>query len=126
MLGFETDGKPGTVQFGPQPYEGRISVICEAFGCTPAAAEEQDPALVDAVLDYRHALIAKRLWSATTAKEQGRNFEILAENTHLLVLLGRMRRAQTGEPLDADADELAAEGLGHARRQAVDPDDEQT
>lgn len=65
-----------------------VSVICEAFGCTPAEALHQDWPLVEAVLDYRAAERA----AALLASEDGA--ELLARQPALQRLLLDMRRAQ--------------------------------
>ena len=76
------------MKHGPQPFEGVVSVICEAFGCTPAEALRQDWPLVEAVLDYRAAERA----AALLASEGGD--ELLAQQPALQRLLLDMRRAQ--------------------------------
>ena len=38
---------------GLQPPESLISIVCEAFGCTPDVAVTQDMALVRRILDVR-------------------------------------------------------------------------
>ena len=63
-------------------------MICEAFGCTPAEALQQDWPLVEAVLDYRAAERA----TALLASEDGA--ELLAQQPALQRLLLDMRRAQ--------------------------------
>ena len=70
-------------------------MICEAFGCTPAEALQQDWRLVEAVLDYRAAGQAAEL----LANEGGA--ELLAQQPALQRLLLDMRRAQnqTAEPV---------------------------
>ena len=65
-----------------------VSVICEALGCTPAEALQQDWPLVEAVLDYRAAERA----AALLASEDGA--ELLAKQPALQRLLLDMRRAQ--------------------------------
>lgn len=44
---------------GRQPHEAMISEICEAFGCTPDVAEQQDEGAVRAIMDYRALKTAK-------------------------------------------------------------------
>ena len=44
---------------GHQPDESIISIVCEAFGCTPDVAMRQDLALVRRILDYRMIESAK-------------------------------------------------------------------
>lgn len=63
-------------------------MICEAFGCTPAEALQQDWPLVEAVLDYRAAAQAAEL----LASEGGA--EVLAKQPALQRLLLDMRQAQ--------------------------------
>ena len=65
-----------------------VSVICEAFGCTPAEALRQDWPLVEAILDYRAAERA----AALLASEGGA--ERLAQEPALQRLLLDMRQAQ--------------------------------
>ncbi len=91
---------------GPQPYEGILSAVCEAFGCPPDVAARQDPALVRAVLDYRNAHTARDLYDAP---DKARAFATLARNPELSLLLARMRRAQEGADLS-----LASEAEGMA------------
>ena len=38
---------------GQQPKASLISVVCEAFNCTPTEAVKQDPALVREILEVR-------------------------------------------------------------------------
>lgn len=63
-------------------------MICEAFGCTPAEALQQDWPLVEAVLDYRAAERAAALLASEGGAEQ------LAQQPALQRLLLDMRRAQ--------------------------------
>lgn len=65
-----------------------VSVICEAFGCTPAEALRQDWPLVQAVLDYRAAQRAAALLAGADGAER------LAQEPALQRLLLDMRRAQ--------------------------------
>ena len=65
-----------------------VSLICEAFSCTPAEALKQDWPLVEAVLDYRAAERA----AALLASDDGA--ELLAQQPALQRLLLDMRRAQ--------------------------------
>ena len=44
---------------GQQPYASIISVVCEAFNCTPDLAVKQDMVLVREILDTRLAETAK-------------------------------------------------------------------
>jgi hypothetical protein len=44
---------------GPQPPEGILSIVCDAFGCTPDVARRQDWDDVKSILDYRLAVAAK-------------------------------------------------------------------
>jgi hypothetical protein len=53
---------------GPQPPEALLSVICEAFNCTPAEALEQDPQTVYPILEYRLAEAAKRQHKTDVSK----------------------------------------------------------
>ena len=66
-----------------------VSVICEAFGCTPAEALRQNWPLVRDILDYRAAERAAEL----LASEGGD--EVLAQQPALQRLLLDMRRAQS-------------------------------
>ena len=63
-------------------------MICQAFGCTPAEALQQDWPLVEAVLDYRAAERAAALLASEGGDEQ------LAQQPALQRLLLDMRRAQ--------------------------------
>lgn len=64
--------------------------------------------MVTAILDYRAASAAVRLFN-----EKG-GFEMLEKNPQLIESLGRMARAQRGQPLDAPGAE--DEGKEVARR----------
>ena len=44
---------------GPQPPEAVLSVICDAFGCTPNEAKAMDWMDVKGILDFRLAASAK-------------------------------------------------------------------
>ena len=45
-----------------------ISIICEAFNCTPKEAMEQDPKLVFGILDYRMAQNVRRQFNEDASK----------------------------------------------------------
>jgi hypothetical protein len=85
-----------------------VSVICEAFGCTPAEALRQDWHLVEAVLDYRAARAAIDVMNGP---EASRSFETLKRNPRLVEVLSMMARAQRGLPLQARSEDHEATGL---------------
>lgn len=66
-----------------------ISIVCEAFGCTPKEAEEQDWALVQAILDYRAVQVPLDLM-----KQGDTGAKVLASQPSLLQPLEQIRRAQ--------------------------------
>ena len=53
---------------GPQPIESVISVVCEAFHCTPDIAVKQDMTLVRKILDVRMIEGAKAQHNADVEK----------------------------------------------------------
>lgn len=53
---------------GSQPPEAAISVVCEAFGCTPKEALEQDWRVVKNILDYRAMVAAKEQHNVDVTK----------------------------------------------------------
>lgn len=109
------------IEWGPQPYEGIISVICEAFHISPAEAERQEWPLVEAVLDYRSAEQAKDIFNG---KDKKLAFDLLTKNPHLLRILSRMNRAQRGLPLDGGHN-IAKEGIDVAAAHRGVKDEEQ-
>lgn len=66
-------------------------MICEAFGCTPREAEQQDPALVREVLEYR---LAKAAIEAFNSGRRG--IQVMQANPAMQELLLELHRAQTG------------------------------
>ena len=74
-----------------------MAEVCAAFGCSPDVAERQPWWLTRAVLDYRNAREAVRLFGAG---DEGR--KQLMEQRHLTDLLLEMSRAQ-GAPIDLEA-----------------------
>lgn len=98
--------------WGPQPPEALLSEICEAFGCTPDVAADQDYEEVMAILDYRNARTALTLFRM---KDRKAAFERLAAEPELSKLIGRMQRAQLDQG-PADDDTLAAEGEAAIRK----------
>jgi hypothetical protein len=90
----------GEVKRGPQPYEGIVSVVCEAFGIAPLEAERQDWGLVKAILDYRNAK-----WAVESFNDLEHGQAIMQRNPHLMELLRDMVRAQLGS---ADEEEVDA------------------
>ena len=79
------------LRFGPQPFEGTVSDVCEAFGCTPDVALRQDARLVNQILEYRSVKAALRL---ANGGDKG-NAE-LQKHPELLELLRTIDRAQRG------------------------------
>lgn len=80
------------VRFGPQPYEAFISEVCEAFGCTPAEAEQQDPELVRRIFDVRNAEYGKKLMAEHSDE--------IGKHPGIGVLFKRMDAAMNGEEID--------------------------
>lgn len=66
-----------------------ISIVCDAFGCTPLEAEQQPWSLVQAILDYR---AAKTVMDLTEQGEGGA--KVLAKYPSLLQGLEQVRMAQ--------------------------------
>lgn len=66
-----------------------MSIVCEAFTCTPAEAERQPWPLVEAVLEYRQARDVVELM-----KRGEDGAKSLKENPGLLRLIDAMHRAQ--------------------------------
>lgn len=91
------DGIESDVRWGPQPYIGVLSEICESFGCTPDVAERQDWQKVKSILDYRAAKAAVSLFNGG---KQG--LEALLKQPHLQELLLEMHRAQSGIDVTMD------------------------
>ena len=56
---------------GPQPPEGLLSDVCEAFTCTPDIARQQDYDTVMQILEYRMAREAVRAEQAGRLEESG-------------------------------------------------------
>jgi len=56
-----------------------MSIICEAFGCTPGEAMAQDWATVKAVLDYRLMAQAKELHNTDPTKMSAGQMELWKE-----------------------------------------------
>ena len=98
-----------------------MSAVCEAFGCPPSVALQQDWALVQAVFDYRNAGYAVDLL------DQGASgFDKLAQSPYLTELMLGMLRAQTGDPSLSIEDAL---GVASARAEEADKekdDDKET
>lgn len=88
---------PEPVRWGPQPYEGFLSAVCESFGCTPEDAERQDSVLVRAILDYRNAR-----WAVDAFNDRQHGAATMQRNPHLGNLLVEMLKAQSGAG-DAEA-----------------------
>jgi hypothetical protein len=88
------------VQWGPQPYEALLDLICQSFQCRPSQAKQEDWYEVRAVLDARAAA------DAAGASRSG----TLKDNPGLQAVYARMVQAQTGqEPGESSAfDELLA------------------
>lgn len=99
-----------------------MSAVCEAFGCPPSVAEEQDLTTVQAVLDYRMARAARDTFNQP---DRARAFEALQANPELLRMLSMMHRAQSGLPLEGS--DMEDEGLavaGAHRTGSRDEEDE--
>lgn len=97
-------------------------MTCEAFSCTPAEARKQDFALVTGVLDYRTAIAAR---DAFKMKDRKQAFEVLSENPHLLEMLSKMHRAQSGLPLEVSGERAKQEGMIVARGQRPEEEAEE-
>ena len=99
-----------------------VSDICDAFGVPPGpglSALDQDYMLTTAVLDYRSARDAVRVFNGPDKKNA---FTTLSKNPHLVEMLARMSRAQTGRPLDGG--DVTADGMTVARSLAAELKDE--
>ena len=97
-----------------------MSVICEAFHCTPSQAIKEDYPLVMAVLDYRTAIAAR---DAFNSKDRQAGFELLSENPQLPAMLSKLHRAQVGLPLEVPEKRAQQEGMRIA--EAHRPEDEE-
>lgn len=95
-------------------------MVCEAFGCTPLEAKEQDWHEVQAILDYRAAERARDLFNSPNKSQA---FDELKANPYLTELLSRMHRAQVGAAPQGDAEEAQREGLQIAAALRSDDDD---
>ena len=86
------------MQWGPQPFEGMVSDVCQAFGIppTPGSAVDQDYALVLSIMDYRTAAIAVETFNGP---DKGVAFDTLVAHPRLAEVLAMMQRAQDGLPL---------------------------
>ena len=116
------------MRWGPQPFEGMISVVCESFGIGPVEAMrnlERDEMLVHAVLDYRSAERAKELFDAKGKDEKAQAFKAFEDNPGLLRILSKMARAQRGQPIEtANAKEMEREGRAIAEAYGSGDDSE--
>lgn len=100
------DGVESDVRWGPQPYEGYLSVVCEAFGCTPDIAERQHQPTVHRILEYRAARQAVDLFNGSPETRK-----ILSQRPELQQLLIDMHRAQSGAEMTTDQlMEIAGDG----------------
>jgi len=101
-------------RWGPQPYEGRLSVLLQEFPAyTVEALEAADWPTLEAILDYRRGLHAIRLFN-----DGDRGFEQLQKRPDLLDLLLEMGRSQGGPATTLD------DVLGALREQQPKGDDE--
>jgi len=66
-----------------------ISIVCEAFGCTPDVAEKQDWSLVQAILDYRNAKVPLELMQQGEAGAKA-----MAAHPDVMNPIGELYRAQ--------------------------------
>lgn len=106
------------MRYGPQPYEGYLSDVCEAFGCLPDEAERQDAALVQQILSYRTAAKAVEVYRMG---KQG--IEILAKYPVLIDSLVALSKAQFDEVPEVDW-ERQIYGEMQAMKSADDEDEE--
>ena len=95
--------EPEVIRYGPLPYSGLLSTVCEAFECAPDVAERQDYETVRDVLEYRAAREAVRV-----LRSDDRQSAFRALQGPLGELLVLMSRAQRGEPLVRRAGDLEA------------------
>lgn len=103
------------MRYGPQPFEGLVSAVCQEFTIAPDVAIRQDWPMVQAVMEYRRASEAMALVRAPAA-ERDRAFRVLTESPGMLELLAKLHRAQTGQPLEGG--DLVGEGAAVAELHA--------
>lgn len=85
-------------RWGPQPYEGRLSVLLQEFpGYTVESLERADWLALEAILDYRRAQEAIRLFNGGAA-----GFEELSKREDLTGILLELGRAQAGPGVQLD------------------------
>ena len=66
-------------------------MVCETFGCPPDVAERQEWAVVQAIQDYRAAMLARDLFNSGR-----KGFEQLRKRPELQRILLEMYRVQSG------------------------------
>lgn len=81
--------------------------MCESFGCLPSEAEREDPARIDAILEYRAAKLAVSWMNEGTAGAQK-----LADHPEMLTLLKLLYEAQG---IDVSHDTLMEEAKASER-----------
>ncbi len=101
------DGVQSETRYGPQPYEGILSVVCDAFHCAPDVAERQSWRTVKAILDYRLAEAAVRAFNDADA-----GMETMKQCPQFAQILAEMQRAagDDGATEEAMRAEMSARG----------------
>lgn len=96
MLGYRTTAEPDVQRWGPQPYEGRLSVLLQEFPAyTVAELERADWLTLSRILDYRRAQDAIRLFNGGA-----KGFEELSKREDLTTILLELGRAQAGQDVE--------------------------